>query len=103
MKKLMLLPLLLVACFCFAQDAKEIIGKPVKIGNLLVAEYDFPEVMNWDDAKKSCRALGNGWRLPTKTELNILYKNREKIGGFRDDIYWSSTEYDNSNLWFQRF
>ena len=44
--------MLLISCFSFAQDAKEIIGKPIKIGNLFVAENDFPETMNWEDAKK---------------------------------------------------
>ena len=82
----------MITCFCFAQDAKEIIGEPIKIGNLLVAEYDFPNEMNWEDAKKACRTLGKGWRLPTKAELNILYKNRKKIGGFVSNYYWSSTE-----------
>ena len=71
MKKLLFLPLVLITCLCFAQDAKEIIGEPIKIGNLLVAEYDFPNEMNWEDAKKACRTLGKGWRLPSKTELNI--------------------------------
>ena len=92
MKKLLLLPLLLITCFCLAQDAKQIIGEPIKIGNLLVAEYDFPDEMNWDDAKKACRALGKGWRLPTKAELNILYKNRRKMGKVSDwEGYWTST------------
>lgn len=99
MKKLMLLPLLLVTYISFAQNAKEIIGEPIKIGNLLVAEYDFPEAMNWDDAKKSCRALGNGWRLPTKTELNILYNNRRKLGKVSDwEGYWTSSAVP-SRLW----
>jgi hypothetical protein len=103
MKKLMLLPLLLVACFCFAQDAKEIIGKPVKIGNLLVAEYDFPEAMNWDDAKKSCRALGNGWRLPTNKELRFMYDHRDLISGIKDDSYWSGKEKNNFFGWIFSF
>ncbi len=60
MKKLLLLPLLMITCFSFAQDAKEIIGKPVKVGNLLVAENDFPKAMYWEDAKKACEALGQG-------------------------------------------
>ncbi len=95
----MLLPLLLVTYISFAQNAKEIIGEPIKIGNLLVAEYDFPEAMNWDDAKKSCRALGNGWRLPTKTELNILYNNRRKLGKVSDwEGYWTSSAVP-SRLW----
>ena len=60
MKKLLLLPLLMITCLSFSQDAKEIIGKPVKIGNLLVAENDFPIGMMWDDANKACRSLGKG-------------------------------------------
>ena len=83
MKKLLLLPLLIVTCLCFAQDTKEIIGKPVKIGNLLVAQNDFPKAMNRWDAYDACDALGDGWRLPTEIELNKLYLNRLKIGGFR--------------------
>lgn len=63
----------------------------------------FPDAMNWADAKKACRALGKGWRLPTKSELNILYKNRKKIGGFGSDYYSSSTEYNNIFAWIQSF
>ena len=94
MKKLLLLPLLLVTCFCLAQDAKEIIGKPIIIGNLLVAQNDFPNKMNWNDAIKACAALGKGWRLPNKDELNILYQNKAKIGIFSyiNYYYWSSTK-----------
>jgi hypothetical protein len=94
MKKLLLLPLLLITCLCFAQDAKEIIGEPIKIGNMLVAENDFPEYMYWEDAKTACRALGKGWRLPTKSELNILYRNKSKIkiGGFSYNFYWGDNE-----------
>ena len=82
MKKLLLLPLLIVTCFCLAQDAKEIIGKPIKIGNLLVAQNDFPKIMKWDVANAACAKLGKGWRLPTKEELNILNQKRDAIGGF---------------------
>ena len=103
MKKLLLLPLVFISCLCFAQDAKEIIGKPIKIGNLLVAENDFPDAMNWDDAKLACAKLGNGWSLPTKNELNRLYQKRDKIGGFARYNYWSFTEYDVKYKWAQSF
>jgi len=33
------------------------------------------------------------WYLPSKDELNALYENRETIGGFTTETYWSSTEY----------
>jgi len=32
------------------------------------------------------------WYLPSKDELKILYINRDEIGGFARDYYWSSTE-----------
>ena len=96
-------------------DYKNIIGKPVELtklfksgnleveklvvaaalsefieSNLEVAQYDFPIEMMWDDAQKACEALGDGWRLPTQFELNILYKNKVKIGGFIDGWYCTS-------------
>jgi predicted small secreted protein len=75
----------------------------IKIGDLEVMTEDLGE-MNWDDAKKACADLGDGWRLPTKDELNVLYETRDKIGGSYDG-YWSSTEFngygDNDDYhWF---
>lgn len=89
MKKLLFLPLVLISCLCFAQDAKEIIGKPVKIDNILVAENDIPEDLNLEDAKKACQALGKGWRLPSLAELNMIYIRRDKIQNTGDYLYWS--------------
>jgi hypothetical protein len=85
-----------------------VIGKPIKIGNLEIAEFDFPDVMTLDEAKAACAKLGKGWRLPTKIELNILYLNRVKIGGFADDLaypyYWSSTKWEGDyGAWYQNF
>lgn len=46
----------------------------------------------------------NDWYLPSKDELNILYDNREQIGGFSDADYWSSSEGSGSwSAWFRRF
>ena len=85
-------------------NLKFIIGIPIIFGNLEVAQYDYPSVMTWRDAKIACAKLGNGWRLPNKDELNILYKNKNDIGGFSDDCYWSSAEGDSSSFaWCQSF
>ena len=45
----------------------------------------------------------NDWYLPSKDELNQLYINRDIIGGFSTDIYWSSSEHNNTNSWAQMF
>ena len=92
---LILATLLLTFGFANAQST-------IKIGNLEVMTEDLGE-MNWEDAKKACADLGDGWRLPTKDELNLLYENKEKIGGFANSLYWSSTEFGNLDAWLQVF
>jgi hypothetical protein len=74
-----------------------IIGNPVEIGDLLVAEYDFPEPLTYSDAKKKYK---NGWRLPTKDEhQNIICPNKSKIPNLKHtSYYWSSTEGDKYNI-----
>jgi hypothetical protein len=79
-------------------------GAPIKIDSLEVAEINFPDKPNWENAKILCAALGDGWRLPTKKELNDIYHNKNKISGLTNEIYWSST-YNNDlySGWEQNF
>jgi hypothetical protein len=74
---------------------KSIIGTPIIIGKIEIAQNDFPDIMNWYDAKDACNSLGIGWRLPTREELKILYNNKSKIGGFTDYFYWGSSIDEN--------
>jgi clan AA aspartic protease (TIGR02281 family) len=89
------------------QTNHPVIGRTKIIGNIEIAEYDFPKIMDWDNAKNACASLGDGWRLPTKEELNILFENKEKIGGFVHDLYWSSTKdlsvKEYTAVWMQYF
>ena len=73
---------------------ERVTGDPIRIGRIEVAQYDFPKAMKWDIAREVCQKLGEGWRIPTQYELNLIYKNKYKIGGFINDYYWSSKEYD---------
>jgi hypothetical protein len=79
------------------------IGTPIKVGGLEIAQNDLSEKMTGKDAKKICDELGDDWRLPTKEELNILYTNKDKIGGFVYGNYWSSTENTPNTMWVQNF
>jgi len=58
-------------------------------------------------AANLCKSLNLGgytdWFLPSKDELNKLYENRVKIGGFSNAWYWSSSEYDLNYAWNQSF
>jgi hypothetical protein len=106
MKKLLLFISIALSINVFGQST-------VRIGNLvpnLEDDGDFEVMtkdlgrMNWYDAKKACADLGDGWRLPTKEELKILYENKDKIGGFaKYGYWWSSTEFVTDLAWGQYF
>lgn len=63
---------------------------------------------NWNSAKSWCAKLGEGWRLPSRNELKVLYavqsavmdaltqKNYAPIDG----LYWSDEEFDQYSAWF---
>jgi hypothetical protein len=93
--------LLATSCGDADAEANSIIGTSIRLGNLEVAQKDFPERMTWNEAKQACKDLGAGWRLPTKEELNLLYENKAKVGGFVTRHYWSSTENDYGSAWSQ--
>ena len=59
--------------------------------------------MTWDEAMKACADLGDGWRLPNRLELILMHNNQDELGGFANNSYWSSTEFDTTNAWDQNF
>jgi hypothetical protein len=65
------------------------------------------DFQDWDGVVKWCADLKEGgyddWRLPTRTELNYLYRDRKAIGSFVNGYYWSSTEGAKTGAWVQGF
>lgn len=55
----------------------------------------------WEDAKEACAKLGDGWRLPTREELHLMWLNKDN--SFAAAYYWSSSEGDTSIAWLQYF
>lgn len=45
----------------------------------------------------------NDWFLPSKNELNELYKQKDIVGGFEKLVYWTSSEHAQKNAWHQGF
>ena len=102
MRKVIFLPILLMTFYCFGQS--QIIGVPIKLSNIEVAQFDFPSCMNRSKAIIACRELGDGWELPTKIQLDSLYINKKLIGGFKNDVYWSYSLNDEYAMgWNQNF
>jgi Protein of unknown function (DUF1566) len=50
-------------------------------------------------------ALGgySDWYLPSQDELSKLYLSKAAIGGFVNNIYWSSSENGVNLAWLQNF
>jgi hypothetical protein len=74
---------------------------------LASAPTDLP-FSDWNVAKQACEDLVldgcTDWRLPTRDELNQLYLNKDKIGGFgKFDSYWSSTEVGGNSAFTVEF
>ncbi|MHC1776310.1 MAG: hypothetical protein AB9834_12965 [Lentimicrobium sp.] len=58
-------------------------------------------------AAKLCSDLDLGgysdWYLPSLDELNKLYINKDVVGGFANDLYWSSSEFNFFGAYLQGF
>jgi hypothetical protein len=60
-----------------------------------------PESMDWFVATEWCKSIGGV--LPTRDVLLLAYLNKDIVGGFADEYYWSSSEYNSSHAWIQYF
>jgi len=105
MKKLIILSLLFYCQAYAIAQTKPVASATIKLSdcNLEVRTSDEPGSLNWYDAKAKCESIGDGWRMPTKPELDCLYKNKDQIGGFNRDYYWSSDRVGDWNIWVQAF
>ena len=43
------------------------------------------------------------WYLPSKLELTYLYMNKDVVGNFQNNYYWSSTEFSSISAWALNF
>jgi len=70
--------------------------KSIKISDTLAVKVDDESgKYSWNSAIEQCASYGKGWHSPSMIELSILYNKKDKIGGFKKDWYWSSSEFFN--------
>ena len=73
-------------------DISKIIGTPIVVGNLEIAENNFPIKMNWQDAQDACKNLEGNWRLPTIEEAK-KFNNINIIKNISNWFYWSGDDF----------
>lgn len=69
-----------------------------------------PGETGWLGAKSWCSSLGGGWRLPTKEELLVIYRNKGVLNAVLAAVgeeilyhyHWSSTEDGSDCAWSVR-
>lgn len=64
-------------------------------------------VCDWNDAKQRCSALGQGWHLPTKSELLAVYNNRDAVNATLSSmaegalkVYVTSEKHPDVGVWY---
>ena len=72
--------------------------------NIEISPKEFEKKLNWHDGILYCSILTidgkDDWRMPTKDELNDIYKNGND---FDRCFYWAFTEFDCDEAWTQSF
>ncbi len=70
------------------------------LGLMVQREDISTSALTWNNANNLCENSTVGgftdWRLPTRNELTSMYHERNKIGNFKSDYYWSSTIYSSN-------
>ena len=73
-------------------DEKEAQIPIERVSNLEVMTKNLG-IMSWYEAKEACAGLGDGWRLPTFSELVLIEKNMNiESESEGQNGYWTSTE-----------
>ncbi len=79
----------------------------------LIAEtVDQSSACSWWNAKdivsinanhSTAGKLFTDWRVPTKSELSLMYGQKNRIGGFANSQYWSSNDGSSAYTWYYDF
>lgn len=85
------------------------IGKGQDNSTAIITQSENPDTPSSNSAAQYCENYSGGglskWYLPSKDELAQLYAQKDvtRWGGFIEDYYWSSSEYDTWDAWSQSF
>ena len=76
-----------------------------QMNTMLIIAQQAEDDFTGNFAARVCSEYQSGdygdWYLPSKTELKILFEQKDLLGEFNSDFYWSSTEYNVGFVWLQ--
>jgi len=55
------------------------------------------------DAYEGPNGITTGWYLPNKEELDLLFQQKDAVGNFSSEFYWSSTQNSATHAWVKSF
>ena len=99
-------------CFkCYCNTATGIGFGKINTYKIINGKHLGDVVSSSNCAAKACAEYSTAqtskgdWFLPSKDELNFLYKNLEKriLATATKEYHWSSSEYNNDSAWYYRF
>jgi hypothetical protein len=78
-------------------------GEPILIpGHFWVAQFDFPESMDYFQARSYAQALGPRWDLPSRAQAKIMMVNKDSLLEMNEETYWirlsSWTDQSSNNM-----
>ena len=99
--------------YCYKKGNNNYTFIPNAFGTLIGTGYPNTSAMltacESDDAAEQVRKYKGGgmtdWSLPSRDELSALfdYTGRNAIGGFAASFYWSSSQVNKTQAWYQSF
>ena len=86
-------------------EMKLIFKSPITGENIEIAEKDLEHPMILQDAIEQCTNFRCNWRLPTVSELEIMYQEMflKGIGNFKSEIYITITRHPSSRYYIESF
>lgn len=75
---------------------------PLTGENIIFETFRFNRDMDWNTAVKTCKMIGNGWRLPTISEFELLTGDEInwQWSYTNSGYFWSSTLCNESGIAF---
>ena len=61
-----------------------------------------PDELNWEEAVKWCKSLGDGYELPSR-EILLTVMVQLPCAGWKEGLYWSWSEFGTASAWIQRW